>query len=71
MPWIPNDFKQMISSDLIGDQKIENVDISFLNCKSTVTNEFFNMLACQDFANTTLKELILSNFESNSMPIEE
>ena len=70
MPWIIPHVKDKISMAFHDSPapKINSVQISNLDCAGWVFNDFFGLLANQEFGNTDLKKLSLRQFKLGCIP---
>ena len=61
MPWITNDVEEKIQTSL-GMNHLTSLQISGLECKSWVANEFLDILTCYDLPEHGLDKLIFIEF---------
>ena len=70
MPWIIDDVEDKIQTALGMDQ-LSCLNISDLQSKSWVANEFIDVLTCYDLADNGLEMLVLKNIYPECEPFEE
>ena len=61
IPWIIEDVEDKIQTAL-GMQHLTKLNISNLNCKSWVANEFLDMLCSYDIPEQGLEKIAITNF---------
>ena len=70
MPWIINDLEDKMQAAL-GVDPLTSLNISSLNCKSIVANEFLDALCCYEMLDHGIDMLTLNGFRKQCEPISE
>ena len=70
MPWITDEVEDKIQTAL-GMDHLTSLNVSCLNCKSWVANEFLDVLCSYDMPEQGLDKLTMDCFDQQIEPFEE
>ena len=70
MPWILEIVEDTMNSVYKG-LPLESLEVIELDCKSTVVNLFFDLMASQDLKDDSFTELIIDRMTQQCFPLED
>ena len=70
MTWILDKVEEKINSAYRG-VPLESLEIQDLDCKTSVANEFLDLMVSQDLKDDSFKKLILNGMTEQCFPLDE